>query len=154
MDLDVFLLILRILLLILLYLFLWQVIRAVRADLRRASSGAGVPSRHQPLSASLVVIDPGPLPLAIGQRIPLQARTTLGRSPTNTIVLEDSFVSSEHALLFWHDKQWWIQDMQSRNGTLLNQQRILQPAAIKQGDTLQIGNVKFKFVLEPPHANP
>jgi hypothetical protein len=147
MDLDVFLLILRIGLVVLLYLFLWQVIRAVRADVRRAGSAKpGAPMASVLPAGALIVVDPGPLPLAPGQRIQLEPRTTLGRSPTSTIVLEDSFVSSEHALLFWNNKQWWVQDMQSRNGTLLNHQRVLQPVALHPGDIVQIGNVKFKFM--------
>jgi len=146
MDLDVFLLILRIALVVLLYLFLWQVIRAVRADVRRASNARpGAVGPAAPPGA-LIVVDPGPLPLTPGLRIPLEPKTTLGRSPTNTIVLEDSFVSSQHTLLYWNNKQWWVQDLQSRNGTLLNQQPVLQPVALHPGDILQIGHVKLKFV--------
>ena len=55
-----------------------------------------------------------------GTIFPLLPVTRIGRAEHNTIVLEDAFVSAEHALLTRREGQWWLEDLNSRNGTLLN----------------------------------
>ncbi|MFO7663932.1 MAG: FHA domain-containing protein [Chloroflexota bacterium] len=74
--------------------------------------------------------------------------TTIGRNARNTIVLDDSYVSGEHALLVWRDAQWWLEDQNSRNGTLLNDTPINEAVVISPGDILTIGNIQLK--LEDP----
>ncbi len=74
--------------------------------------------------------------------------TTIGRHNGNTIVLRDSYVSGEHALLAWRDAQWWLEDLGSRNGTLLNDVRLTDSAVISAGDMITIGEIRFK--LEAP----
>ena len=74
--------------------------------------------------------------------------TTIGRNNRNTIVLRDSFVSGEHALLEWRDTQWWLEDLGSRNGTQLNGVRLSDPTVISAGDIIMIGDIRFK--LEGP----
>ena len=74
--------------------------------------------------------------------------TTIGRHSRNTIVLRDSYVSSEHALLAWRDAQWWLEDLGSRNGTQLNDVLLTAPAVISAGDVITLGDIRFK--LEVP----
>jgi pSer/pThr/pTyr-binding forkhead associated (FHA) protein len=74
--------------------------------------------------------------------------TTIGRNARNTIVLDDGYVSGEHALLVWRDAQWWLEDQNSSNGTLLNDTPINEAVVISPGDILTIGNIKLK--LEDP----
>ena len=83
-----------------------------------------------------------------GETFPLLPLTSLGRSPTNTIVIKDSFASSEHALVFLRDGQWWLEDRHSRNGTLLNDERIIKPVVITDGDIISIGNRSYRLELE------
>jgi pSer/pThr/pTyr-binding forkhead associated (FHA) protein len=71
----------------------------------------------------------------------------IGRRPTNAIILDDEFVSSEHALLAWREGRWWLSDVASSNGTYLNRQRIAQPVLVNWGDQVGIGRVQFR--LEP-----
>jgi hypothetical protein len=74
--------------------------------------------------------------------------TSLGRSPTNTIIIEDSFASSEHALLTLRNGQWWLEDRHSRNGTSLNGELISEPMVITNGDMIEVGNVCYRLELE------
>ncbi len=77
--------------------------------------------------------------------------TTLGRHSRNTIVLNDTYVSGEHALLAWRDSQWWLEDLSSRNGTILNDAPLTDPTVISAGDVITIGGVQLK--LELPGQN-
>lgn len=84
-----------------------------------------------------------------GEAYPLLPLTSLGRSPTNTIPISDTFASSEHALIALRDGQWWLEDRQSRNGTLINDIRVTQPVVITNGDIIGIGQLKFRVEIEP-----
>jgi FHA domain len=83
-----------------------------------------------------------------GAQYPLLQITSLGRSPTNTITLEDTFASSEHAVVALRNGQWWLEDRQSRNGTTLNETPITQPVVITDGDIIGIGTMRFRLDLE------
>ena len=73
--------------------------------------------------------------------------TSIGRDSRNTIVLRDAFVSAAHALLTWRDSQWWLEDLGSRNGTLLNDVPLSGAAVVSAGDVFTIGGVRFKLEL-------
>ena len=81
-----------------------------------------------------------------GQQLafPLTPVTSIGRAKTNSVVLEDDYVSSEHALLMLRGQQWWLEDLNSRNGTLLNGARLTEATVISPGDVIVIGNMQLK----------
>ncbi len=83
-----------------------------------------------------------------GTTYPLRPLTTLGRAPTNEVVINNSFSSSEHALIALRDGQWWLEDRNSRNGTLLNDEAIVRNTIITHLDMIQIGEVTFRVELE------
>jgi FHA domain len=85
---------------------------------------------------------------AKGTIFPLLPVTRIGRAESNTIVLEDSFVSLEHALISRRDKLWWLEDLESRNGTLLNDLQLDGAAVVSAGDVMTIGSVQLKIELE------
>ncbi len=84
-----------------------------------------------------------------GHQYPLLQSTSLGRSPTNTIIVDDTFASSEHALVALRSGQWWLEDRQSRNGTTLNEILITQPVVITTGDIIGIGTQRYRLEIEP-----
>lgn len=84
---------------------------------------------------------------ALGTIFPLIPATKIGRAQYNTIVLEDAFVSAEHALLARREGQWWLEDLNSRNGTLLNDLPLEEAAVVSAGDIITIGSVQLK--IEP-----
>src|SRR5260370_8419304 len=92
-KLDGFLLILRLLLIVLLYLFLMQVVIAITRDLRRASAaGAYAESKAPPVAGHLIVVDSGPSNILPGTRFDLAPQTTIGRGPTIPILLHATFI--------------------------------------------------------------
>ncbi len=117
--------------------FLYQDLRSTR----RAMTGQGIS-----LGSLRVIANTGPTP-AVDTVYDLSPVTTLGRSNRSTIVLDDNYVSSDHALLAWRDSQWWLEDLGSRNGTALNDHPLVDPTVISAGDVLAIGGVRLKLEL-------
>ena len=83
--------------------------------------------------------------LSEGSTFPILPVTGIGRALSNTIVVEDDYVSSEHALLSLRGSQWWLEDLNSRNGTLLNEIPLETATVVTMGDVMTIGNTRFKL---------
>jgi serine/threonine protein kinase len=75
-----------------------------------------------------------------GQSIPLTGRVTLGRAPDNTVPLDDARVSRRHALIEVGGGQVRLTDLDSTNGTFVNQRRITS-ADLREGDLVRMGDV-------------
>lgn len=127
---------------ILLYAFLAAILYLAWKDLRTVTEG-GEPAQR-PLG-QLVMVDAGETGLSPGDRFPLQLVTSVGRDLTNTLVLPDVFISNAHALLTYRDGEWWLEDLDSRNGTFLNDVRVTRPAVVREGDRITIGRVLMRF---------
>jgi pSer/pThr/pTyr-binding forkhead associated (FHA) protein len=146
MTLDVFLLILRLLFIVLLYLFLMQVVIAITRDLRKtAAASASLDNKAPPVVGHLIVVDSGPSNILPGTRFDLSPQTTIGRGPTNTIQLVDNFISGEHTRLWFRNGLWYVQDAGSTNGTYVNNQPAREALAARFGDIIQVGFIRFKL---------
>jgi len=140
---DVLLLALRLLLVILLYTFLAAVLMMLWRDLRKATT-----SREAARPAGqLVVLHTADEKLAVGTVFPLQLVTSIGRSLANTISVPDTYASAQHTLLTWREGQWWLEDRNSRNGTLLNDTRISGPTVVSAGDVIGVGRTQLKLEI-------
>ena len=139
---DGFLLVLwavRILFLLLIYLFLARVIRALLRDLRVAAREPEVrPGRL------VVLASPSGEPPA-GHSFALDVVTPLGRDVNNAIVVDDPFASAEHAVLTFRGRSWYLEDLGSTNGTYINGRPVAGVAPIGFGDELQIGEVRMRL---------
>ncbi len=85
--------------------------------------------------------------LAVDSVFTLKPVTSIGRSEQNAIVLDDSYASGEHALLTWRGNQWWVEDLGSRNGTLLNGVPLEDSTVIAAGDVISIGDTQLKLEI-------
>jgi len=64
----------------------------------------------------------------------------------------DEAVSNMHARLFYKENNWWVEDLQSTNGTFLNQDPINTPAIIISGDQITCGKTTIEITIEnSPH---
>ncbi|MBW6474276.1 MAG: FHA domain-containing protein [Anaerolineaceae bacterium] len=72
-----------------------------------------------------------------------QTDVLLGRDPNCKVHIPDETISAQHARLYLIDQYWWIHDLNSTNGTFLNDERIDQPCILADNDMLQVGNVKL-----------
>lgn len=146
MQLDTFFLILRILFVVLLYLFLMQVVMAITRDLRKtAASGENVGGKGPPILGHLIVVDSGPSNILPGTRFEVGPQTNIGRGPTNTIQITDNFISSEHTRLWFRNGAWYVQDAGSVNGTFVNNQPAREATPAKPGDIIRVGYIQFKL---------
>lgn len=85
-----------------------------------------------------------------GRQYPLEGvRWVLGRSPESDVVLDVAAVSRRHVILSEESDGFYVQDLGSRNGTYINDQRVEERAPIRHGDRMLICDVLFEF-LNPP----
>ena len=141
---QLLLVVLRLAMAALLYLFLSAVVRAVWRDLR-AAAGSGPILGSAPASAKVILLDPTSGGDEAGQARAVAAVTTVGRAADNALVLDDDFISGHHAVIRRHDGAWWVADAGSTNGTWANDQKVDRPVAIKSGDTLRFGRLRVRF---------
>jgi pSer/pThr/pTyr-binding forkhead associated (FHA) protein len=74
-------------------------------------------------------------------------RTTLGRRPYNDIVIDNLAVSGEHAVLQMTGNEVYLEDLNSTNGTYVNGKAV-KKQRLQNGDTVEIGKYKIKFINE------
>jgi len=75
---------------------------------------------------------------------------TLGRSADNTIPLPGNHVSRQHAIVRCHNAfQYQIMDLGSRNGTFVNEQRVVMPVVLESGARIRIANYQLIFDQTP-----
>jgi hypothetical protein len=97
----------------------------------------------------LRMIHPGSDPqFRPGSVIQLKATTNLGVAPDNDVVLADPFVSGHHCRLHWDGVNWWLEDLNSKNGTLLNRQPVVpgRPQIIVRGMTITTGDMTMELI--------
>ena len=118
--------------------------KAVEAPAPVAVLAPAVSATSSAKPTLLVIID-GPL---AGSSVPLTGNTiTLGRSASNTVVLDDEFVSSHHARVYTDPAtgKWAVEDLGSTNGTVVNQQRLNAPMILGTRIPVRIGATTFEL---------
>jgi predicted component of type VI protein secretion system len=128
----------------LIYFVLLVVLVAVRREMAlRLRTGQALPSTA---AGRLALLETGGDPtVQAGAVWPLKPSNTLGAEANNDIVLNDPLVSGHHARLRWDGVGWWLEDLGSTNGTLVNGQRLVAHTAqkISLGARLQLGDMVF-----------
>jgi hypothetical protein len=151
---DEVLLVLKIAFLLLLYLFIWRIVRTASRDLRlpqesfilAPSSPAGVQAaRRGPNTGRLVVVKSPDLDE--GQDFELDsAQLTIGRGRQNDIAIgSDEYASARHARFEPRQDGVWVQDLGSTNGTFLNGARLEHPRRLAAGDIIRIGETDLRY---------
>lgn len=88
---------------------------------------------------------------ADGGQVPIRGNLALGRTTSNDVVLADERVSRRHAIIHAQgEEEFWLVDHGSRNGTYVNERRVLQPFRLRDGDRIRIG--PFDLVFRQPSA--
>lgn len=82
------------------------------------------------------------------QRFELSATNTLGRHPRNTIQIMDRLISKEHAKIVFKNDSYYIQDLDSRNGTFVNEHTVSE-SILKSGDRVRLGTIPMYFHIGP-----
>ena len=133
----------------LIYLFLFVVLRTTVREL--AIAARAMPGEMgRAAGAGLIVLDAAESSLAPGAALSLEPASSLGRVAGNTIVVDDPHTSARHAELRFARGQWWLRDLGSSNGTLLNDEPVRAVVGVRPGDVIQCGRVRFRFVPSFP----
>ena len=154
---DEALLILKIAFLVLLYLFIWRIVRSASRDIRVGQgqesfvlppSGAPAhppaPGVAPPADRLVVVASPTLRP---GEHYTVDsAPLTFGRGSQNDVALEgDDFASARHARFEPRRDGVWVEDVGSTNGTYVNGVRLRGPRKLAAGDLIRIGATDLRF---------
>jgi pSer/pThr/pTyr-binding forkhead associated (FHA) protein len=143
------LLVLKICFLVLLYLFIWRIVRSASRDVRMpqesfimgpsqaAALGLGRQASSVTTGSLLALKSPA---LEEGARIELDAKAlTVGRGAPNDVRLDDDeFASSRRDGV-------WVEDIGSTNGTYVNGTRLGRPQKLAPGDILRIGETDLRY---------
>lgn len=133
---EILLVILRVLIALTIYAFLALILYYQRRDLRSITRLA----EEAPVAQLLRVVseletEPHPLRLV----------NLIGRAADNTISIEDKTLSAHHCRLSHYGGQWWLEDLGSRNGTMVNELVVEEPLVVTYGDIITMGRVAFRL---------
>ena len=140
--------------LLLLWLFIWSVLRILRTDIyaptgavmvRRglALRGSLLPNRGRRNVVRQLIVTEGAL---AGTRITLGAAPVLiGRADDSTLVLTDDYASTRHARLIPRGGQWLVEDVGSTNGTYLDRAKVTGPTPVPLGAVVRIGRTSLEL---------
>ena len=73
---------------------------------------------------------------------------TIGRTPTNHIVVKDERCTRSHAEVFFSENNWIYRDLDSRNGSYVDSQLLQGDYSLAFNDTIRIGEVRIQFVRD------
>jgi len=149
---ETVLLVLKLAFLVLLYLFIWRIVRTAGRDLRlpqesfilRPALADGL-LEQATNSGRLVVLESQVL--TVGEEFPLDSRPlTVGRGAQNDVSIEgDEFASARHVRIEPRRDGVWVSDVGSTNGTFLNGERIDRPRRLERGDVVRVGETELRF---------
>jgi hypothetical protein len=157
---DEALLALKIAFIVLLYLFIWRIVRSATRDFRagggsaaqesmiiRPSDRAGLGLEPQLQKARLVVLKSPAL--EVGEEVPIDSLPiAIGRGGHNEVPLDgDEFASAQHARFEPKRDGVWVEDVGSTNGTFVNGARVTTPRRLTKGDVVRVGQTDFRVDL-------
>jgi hypothetical protein len=131
---------LRILVIVALYAFLLTALATIWRDFRQQSQDI----LHRRVPSILIT------PLDIDDTPVLEfnkPEVIIGRDQTCDYPLPDDAVSSRHVRLAFHHNQWWVEDLQSTNGTFLNDDRIYTATVVISGDEVRCGKINLLLTI-------
>ena len=136
----------------LLFLFIWRSMRWVVRGLDRgtapvaarratARAPAPVPARRPALERRGLRADERQAAHGEDRRPSM----VIGRAPECELLLDDTYVSQQHARIFGKNGSWYVEDLGSTNGTFVNEQKLAAPAMVQPGDRIRVGTTVLEL---------
>lgn len=138
---NMFSLVFKYIFIIIIYLFMLNIIRLIYLDIK----GMNLSSLDKNTYLKLVNRKET-LPFKVFEYYPLEDNTSIGRSNKSNVVIKDPYISKEHLRIVKDEGDYYLEDMESANGTFVNGNKILDVVKLKNGDRVRIGQVEFLFV--------
>ncbi|KMT21081.1 FHA domain-containing protein [Clostridium cylindrosporum] len=141
---EQFSLILRFVVLGLIYIVLFKIIKVMYIDVK----GTKPKRKKKPKLNYALEVEDSPENIGInkGSVFPIHSAITIGRKDTNTISIDDPFVSGYHAKIILKDGKVYLKDLESTNGTRRNGDPVKGFQEVYIGDFIEIGRVIFKVI--------
>jgi pSer/pThr/pTyr-binding forkhead associated (FHA) protein len=149
------LLVLKIAFIVLLYLFIWRIVRTASRDLRlpqesfilAPSQGHATPTpAPADYDAGRLVVVKSPTLDPGEERTLDSAPLTVGRGPQNDVKLDgDDYASARHARIEPRRDGVWVEDIGSTNGTFLNGIKLTRPRKLTPGDVVRVGETELRY---------
>ena len=149
---------LKVAFIVLLYLFIWRIVRSASRDFRTGAAGVGESVIMKPTAATGLGLEPvqraklvvlkSPA-LDAGEEVPIDSLpVAVGRGGQNEVPLDgDEFASAQHARFESKRDGVWVEDIGSSNGTFVNGARVTTPRRLSKGDVVRIGQTDFRVEL-------
>lgn len=126
---------------IIIYLFMFSIIRLIYLDIKGMGLSTYVKDTYLKL-----INQKDTLPFKIKEVYSLEEDVTIGRSNKNTIMIKDPYISKNHLSIVKDEGEYFLEDLNSANGTFVNEDRIMDVVRLNNGDTIRLGQVEFIFV--------
>ena len=150
---DEALLILKVGFIVVLYLFIWRIVRSASSDFRTQPAAESVimaPTDATslglaPVRRTKLVVLKSPA-LDVGEEVEIDSlAVAIGRGGQNEVPLDgDDFASARHARFESRRDGLWVEDIGSTNGTFVNGARVTTPRRLSQGDIVRVGQTDFR----------
>ena len=151
---DEALLVLKVGFIVLLYLFIWRIVRSASHDFRTGpasesviispgdAAGLGLVA---PATRAMLVVLKSPA-LDVGEEVQVDSLpVSIGRGGQNEVPLDkDEFASARHARFESKRDGLWVEDIGSTNGTFVNGARLTTPRRLSKGDIVRVGQTDFR----------
>src|SRR6185503_3996488 len=135
-------LILRFALTIALYTFLGWVLSILWQEVKQ--QGELLASQKKPVIKVLAKLESGK---EVQQRYS-QTEVTIGRDPNCDFPILDEAISAHHARVSFHHSQWWLEDLNSTNGTFIGKSKVSVPVVLIASDEFKCGNTLFTVDMD------
>ena len=123
--------ILRYAFLALIWFFVFLVVSAARRDLGLGKNYRAAPVDAVPEAGAMMQLGDHPI--------------TIGRANDIEVSLQDDYASGRHARLFPQGSRWFLEDLNSTNGTFVNGERLTRATPIEPGDDFRVGGTTMQL---------
>lgn len=139
---NVISLIFKYLFIVVVYFFIFRILRLIYMDIKSVNL-----STKQDGGAYLKLLNNrSTLPFKVEEHYSLGSGLTLGRLMDNSVVLNNGFISKHHCEIIKDENEFFLKDLDSSNGTYLNNMKLVDVVKLKDGDRIGIGPVEFIFI--------
>lgn len=126
---------------LIIYLFMLSIIRLIYLDIK----GMGLTTLNKNTYLKLVN-QKDTLPFKVKEVYPVDKDMAIGRGNQNNIIIKDPHISKRHLKLVKDEGNYYLEDLDSSNGTFVNGDKIMDVVKLRNGDRIRLGQVEFLFV--------
>jgi hypothetical protein len=138
---NIFSVVFKYIFIVIIYLFILSIIRLIYLDIK----GMGATSLDNSIYLKLINRKDS-LPFKVREYYPLEGEVSLGRGNENQIIIKDPYISKRHLKIVEDEGNYYLEDLNSANGTYLNGDKTMDVVELRNGDRIKVGQVEFLYV--------